>query len=168
MKGTSVPRSCDRRFPTRSPQPEVSEFKAEGAGAYRGVVAAEAGPEVLPLDCATSEAAVAASVSALKSRGRHHGGLGSESWCCGRDTRPGEQANDRQPGLQSHQAQIACPGHRQGRRGSEPVPGWHGSVKRFSAMARSGRDNRKLLCGMAMGLIVVFFILSYFLSRART
>ncbi|XP_035885834.1 BET1-like protein isoform X1 [Phyllostomus discolor] len=43
-----------------------------------------------------------------------------------------------------------------------------GSVKRFSTMARSGRDNRKLLCGVAMGLIVVFFILSYFLSRART
>lgn len=43
-----------------------------------------------------------------------------------------------------------------------------GSVKRFSSMARSGRDNRKLLCGMAMGLIVVFFILSYLLSRART
>uniref|UniRef100_A0A8C0TEM6 BET1-like protein n=2 Tax=Canis lupus familiaris TaxID=9615 RepID=A0A8C0TEM6_CANLF len=43
-----------------------------------------------------------------------------------------------------------------------------GSVKRFSTMARSGRDNRKLLCGMALGLIVVFFILSYLLSRART
>ncbi|XP_036136922.1 BET1-like protein isoform X1 [Molossus molossus] len=43
-----------------------------------------------------------------------------------------------------------------------------GSVKRFSTMARSGRDNRKLLCGVAMGLIVVFFILSYLLSRART
>ena len=42
-----------------------------------------------------------------------------------------------------------------------------GSVKRFSTMARSGRDNRKLLCGVAMGLIVVFFILSYLLSRAR-
>ncbi|KAK1335398.1 hypothetical protein QTO34_003184 [Cnephaeus nilssonii] len=43
-----------------------------------------------------------------------------------------------------------------------------GSVKRFSTMARSGRDNRKLLCGVAGGLIVVFFILSYLLSRART
>ncbi|XP_036884376.1 BET1-like protein isoform X1 [Sturnira hondurensis] len=43
-----------------------------------------------------------------------------------------------------------------------------GSVKRFSTMARSGRDNRKLLCGVAMGLIVAFFILSYLLSRART
>ncbi|XP_037017231.2 BET1-like protein [Artibeus jamaicensis] len=43
-----------------------------------------------------------------------------------------------------------------------------GSVKRFSTMARSGRDNRKLLCAVAMGLIVAFFILSYLLSRART
>ncbi|XP_045871035.1 BET1-like protein isoform X1 [Meles meles] len=43
-----------------------------------------------------------------------------------------------------------------------------GSVKRFSTMARSGRDNRKLLCGMAVGLIVAFFILSYLLSRTRT
>uniref|UniRef100_A0A9L0IIQ0 BET1-like protein n=3 Tax=Equus asinus TaxID=9793 RepID=A0A9L0IIQ0_EQUAS len=43
-----------------------------------------------------------------------------------------------------------------------------GSVKRFSMMARSGRDNRKLLCGVAVGLIVAFFILSYFLSRSRT
>ncbi|XP_008697801.1 BET1-like protein isoform X2 [Ursus maritimus] len=43
-----------------------------------------------------------------------------------------------------------------------------GSMKRFSTMARSGRDNRKLLCGMAVGLIVAFFILSYLLSRART
>uniref|UniRef100_A0A8C9DSE7 Bet1 golgi vesicular membrane trafficking protein like n=1 Tax=Prolemur simus TaxID=1328070 RepID=A0A8C9DSE7_PROSS len=43
-----------------------------------------------------------------------------------------------------------------------------GSVKRFSTMARSGRDNRKLLCGVAVGLIVVFFIFSYFLSRTRT
>ncbi|XP_008852577.2 BET1-like protein [Nannospalax galili] len=43
-----------------------------------------------------------------------------------------------------------------------------GSVKRFSTVARSGRDNRKLLCGMAVGLIVAFFILSYLLSRART
>ncbi|KAL6031697.1 hypothetical protein STEG23_031907 [Scotinomys teguina] len=43
-----------------------------------------------------------------------------------------------------------------------------GSVKRFSTVARSGRDNRKLLCGMAMVLIVAFFVLSYFLSRTRT
>ncbi|XP_040826788.1 BET1-like protein [Ochotona curzoniae] len=43
-----------------------------------------------------------------------------------------------------------------------------GSVKRFSSVARSGRDNRKLLCGMAVGLMVAFFILSYLLSRART
>lgn len=43
-----------------------------------------------------------------------------------------------------------------------------GSVKRFSTVARSGRDNRKLLCGMAVVLIVAFFILSYLLSRSRT
>ncbi|XP_015992687.2 BET1-like protein isoform X1 [Rousettus aegyptiacus] len=43
-----------------------------------------------------------------------------------------------------------------------------GSVKRFSTMARSGRDNRKLLCGMAVGLIVVFFILSYLLSKVQS
>lgn len=43
-----------------------------------------------------------------------------------------------------------------------------GSVKRFSTVARSGRDNRKLLCGMAVVLIVAFFILSYLLSRTRT
>nr|XP_044999907.1 BET1-like protein [Jaculus jaculus] len=43
-----------------------------------------------------------------------------------------------------------------------------GSVNRFSTTARSGRDNRKLLCGMAVGLTVLFFILSYLLSRART
>ncbi|XP_027264838.1 BET1-like protein [Cricetulus griseus] len=43
-----------------------------------------------------------------------------------------------------------------------------GSVKRFSTMARSGRDNRKLLCGMAMVLIVAFFILYHLLSRTRT
>ncbi|KAG8515689.1 BET1-like protein [Galemys pyrenaicus] len=43
-----------------------------------------------------------------------------------------------------------------------------GSVNRFSSMARSGRDNRRLLCGMAVGLIVAFFILSYLLSRTRT
>ncbi|XP_066108614.1 BET1-like protein [Saccopteryx bilineata] len=43
-----------------------------------------------------------------------------------------------------------------------------GSVKRFSTMARSGRDHRKLLCGVAVSLVVIFFILSYLLSRART
>ncbi|KAM6159430.1 BET1-like protein [Rhynchocyon petersi] len=43
-----------------------------------------------------------------------------------------------------------------------------GSVKRFSTMARSGRDNRKLLCGVVAALLIAFFILSYLLSRART
>ncbi|XP_035751963.1 BET1-like protein [Egretta garzetta] len=40
-----------------------------------------------------------------------------------------------------------------------------GSVKRFSTMTRSGRDNRKLL---SAGLIVVFFILYYLVSKAGT
>uniref|UniRef100_A0A493TVN4 BET1-like protein n=2 Tax=Anas TaxID=8835 RepID=A0A493TVN4_ANAPP len=43
-----------------------------------------------------------------------------------------------------------------------------GSVKRFSTMTRSGRDNRKLLCSVSAGLIVVFFILYYLVSRAGT
>ncbi|XP_068800611.1 BET1-like protein isoform X1 [Struthio camelus] len=43
-----------------------------------------------------------------------------------------------------------------------------GSVKRFSTMTRSGRDNRKLLCYVSAGLIVVFFILYYLVSKAGT
>ncbi|XP_054828632.1 BET1-like protein [Eublepharis macularius] len=43
-----------------------------------------------------------------------------------------------------------------------------GSVKRFSTMTRSGRDNRKLLCYVSAGLVVVFFILYYLVTRART
>lgn len=43
-----------------------------------------------------------------------------------------------------------------------------GSVKRFSTMTRSGRDNRKLLCSVSAGLIVVFFILYYLVSKAGT
>ncbi|OPJ74234.1 BET1-like protein [Patagioenas fasciata monilis] len=43
-----------------------------------------------------------------------------------------------------------------------------GSVKRFSTMTRSGRENRKLLCSVSAGLIVVFFILYYLVSRAGT
>ncbi|XP_039392854.1 BET1-like protein isoform X1 [Mauremys reevesii] len=43
-----------------------------------------------------------------------------------------------------------------------------GSVKRFSTMTRSGRDNRKLLCYVSAGLVVVFFILYYLISKART
>ncbi|NWR56477.1 BET1L protein, partial [Bucorvus abyssinicus] len=43
-----------------------------------------------------------------------------------------------------------------------------GSVKRFSGMVRSGRDNRKLLCSVSAGLIIVFFILYYLVSRAGT
>ncbi|XP_064515984.1 BET1-like protein isoform X1 [Pseudopipra pipra] len=43
-----------------------------------------------------------------------------------------------------------------------------GSVKRFSTMARSGRDNRRLLCAVSVALILIFFILYYLVSRAGT
>ncbi|KAJ7344266.1 hypothetical protein JRQ81_000216 [Phrynocephalus forsythii] len=43
-----------------------------------------------------------------------------------------------------------------------------GSVKRFSTMTRSGRDNRRLLCYVSAGLVVAFFILYYLVTRART
>ncbi|CAN8214422.1 unnamed protein product [Coccothraustes coccothraustes] len=43
-----------------------------------------------------------------------------------------------------------------------------GSVKRFSGMARSGRDNRRLLLAVSAALILVFFILYYLVSRAGT
>uniref|UniRef100_A0A4W3HS81 BET1-like protein n=1 Tax=Callorhinchus milii TaxID=7868 RepID=A0A4W3HS81_CALMI len=43
-----------------------------------------------------------------------------------------------------------------------------GSVKRFSTMVKSGRDNRKLLCYVSIGLVGLFFILYYMLTRART
>ncbi|XP_016099522.1 BET1-like protein [Sinocyclocheilus anshuiensis] len=42
-----------------------------------------------------------------------------------------------------------------------------GSVKRFSTMVRSGRDNRKILCYMSIGLVVVFFLLYYLVSRLQ-
>ncbi|XP_055505085.1 BET1-like protein isoform X2 [Leucoraja erinacea] len=43
-----------------------------------------------------------------------------------------------------------------------------GSVKRFSGMVRSGRDNRKLLCYTSLGLVLLFFILYYLLTRMHT
>ncbi|KAG7473771.1 hypothetical protein MATL_G00099420 [Megalops atlanticus] len=43
-----------------------------------------------------------------------------------------------------------------------------GSVKRFSSMVRSGRDNRKILCYVSVGLVLVFFLLYYLVSRAQT
>ncbi|XP_020662614.3 BET1-like protein isoform X1 [Pogona vitticeps] len=43
-----------------------------------------------------------------------------------------------------------------------------GSVKRFSTMTRSGRDNRRLLCYVSAGLVAVFFILYYLVTRSRT
>ncbi|XP_075044058.1 BET1-like protein [Mixophyes fleayi] len=43
-----------------------------------------------------------------------------------------------------------------------------GSVKRFTGMARSGRDNRKLLCYVSAGLVGLFFVLYFIVSRAST
>ncbi|NXU76281.1 BET1L protein, partial [Oreotrochilus melanogaster] len=43
-----------------------------------------------------------------------------------------------------------------------------GSVKRFSTVVRSGRDNRRLLCSVSAGLVLIFFILYYLVSRAGT
>lgn len=42
-----------------------------------------------------------------------------------------------------------------------------GSVKRFSTMVRSGRDNRRILCYVSMGLVLVFFVLYYLVSRIQ-
>nr|XP_033784632.1 BET1-like protein isoform X2 [Geotrypetes seraphini]XP_033784633.1 BET1-like protein isoform X2 [Geotrypetes seraphini] len=43
-----------------------------------------------------------------------------------------------------------------------------GSVKRFSSMSRSGRDNRRLLCYISAGLIGIFFLLYFLFFKART
>ncbi|XP_041075130.1 BET1-like protein [Polyodon spathula] len=43
-----------------------------------------------------------------------------------------------------------------------------GSVKRFSSMARSGRDNRKLLCYVSIGLVLIFFLLYYLVTRVQS
>ncbi|XP_036399766.1 BET1-like protein [Megalops cyprinoides] len=43
-----------------------------------------------------------------------------------------------------------------------------GSVKRFSTMVRSGRDNRKLMCYVSAGLVIGFILLYYAISRAQT
>lgn len=40
-----------------------------------------------------------------------------------------------------------------------------GSVKRFSTMVRSGRDNRRILCYVSMGMVLVFLVLYYLVSR---
>lgn len=42
-----------------------------------------------------------------------------------------------------------------------------GSVKRFSTMVRSGRDNRRILCYVSVGLVLVFFLLYYLVSRIQ-
>ncbi|KAK1161651.1 BET1-like protein [Huso huso] len=43
-----------------------------------------------------------------------------------------------------------------------------GSVKRFSTMVRSGRDNRKLLCYVSIGLVLIFFLLYYLVTRVQS
>ncbi|XP_030221176.1 BET1-like protein [Gadus morhua] len=42
-----------------------------------------------------------------------------------------------------------------------------GSVKRFSTMLRSSRDNRKIMCYMSGGLVALFFLLYYLVSRLQ-
>lgn len=42
-----------------------------------------------------------------------------------------------------------------------------GSVKRFSTMVRSGRDNRRILCYVSVGLVVLFFLLYYLIARIQ-
>ncbi|KAM9807683.1 BET1-like protein [Neosynchiropus ocellatus] len=42
-----------------------------------------------------------------------------------------------------------------------------GSVKRFSTMVRSSRDNRRILCYVSLGLVVAFFLLYYMVSRLQ-
>uniref|UniRef100_A0A667ZAV7 BET1-like protein n=1 Tax=Myripristis murdjan TaxID=586833 RepID=A0A667ZAV7_9TELE len=42
-----------------------------------------------------------------------------------------------------------------------------GSVKRFSSMVRSSRDNRRILCYMSVGLVLLFFLLYYLVSRIQ-
>uniref|UniRef100_A0A665UB38 BET1-like protein n=1 Tax=Echeneis naucrates TaxID=173247 RepID=A0A665UB38_ECHNA len=42
-----------------------------------------------------------------------------------------------------------------------------GSVKRFSTMVRSGRDNRRILCYVSIGLVLAFFLLYYLVSRIQ-
>ncbi|XP_059190975.1 BET1-like protein isoform X1 [Centropristis striata] len=42
-----------------------------------------------------------------------------------------------------------------------------GSVKRFSTMVRSGRDNRRILCYVSVGLVLAFFLLYYMVSRIQ-
>uniref|UniRef100_A0A8B9HBC7 BET1-like protein n=1 Tax=Astyanax mexicanus TaxID=7994 RepID=A0A8B9HBC7_ASTMX len=42
-----------------------------------------------------------------------------------------------------------------------------GSVKRFSTMVRSSRDNRKILCYVSIGLVLTFFLLYYLVRRIQ-
>ncbi|KAF7666909.1 hypothetical protein LDENG_00088470 [Lucifuga dentata] len=42
-----------------------------------------------------------------------------------------------------------------------------GSVKRFSTMVQSGRDNRRILCYVSVGLVLLFFLLYFLVSRIQ-
>ncbi|XP_024786667.1 BET1-like protein isoform X1 [Pan paniscus] len=182
--------------PTLGPKPEVSEPEAEGAGPSRGVVGAEAGPSLAGGGAGSPFPATAPRLRRLWPRrcprrgagAGHDGGLGSGPSLFSAQS-PGavEEILDREnkrmaDSLASKVTRLkslALDIDRDAEDQNRYLDGMDsdftsvtslltGSVKRFSTMARSGRDNRKLLCGMAVGLIVAFFILSYFLSRART
>ncbi|KAJ8343252.1 hypothetical protein SKAU_G00305810 [Synaphobranchus kaupii] len=43
-----------------------------------------------------------------------------------------------------------------------------GSVKRFSTMVLSGKDSRRVLCYVSVGLVLIFFLLCYLVTRAQT
>jgi len=43
-----------------------------------------------------------------------------------------------------------------------------GSLKRINYMVNSGKGNRKLMCYLIAGLIVLFFVLFYVISWLRT
>nr|XP_057930881.1 BET1-like protein isoform X1 [Doryrhamphus excisus] len=42
-----------------------------------------------------------------------------------------------------------------------------GSVKRFSTVIRSSRDNRRILCYASVGLVLIFFLLYYLVTRIQ-
>ncbi|XP_032975661.1 BET1-like protein isoform X5 [Rhinolophus ferrumequinum] len=93
-QATSAPTA---RPPRPGSQPEAGGPERKGRGRKPRPVTA------------TSPEPVAEALTEPGAGAAHDGGLGSgsELWRCGGDSRPGEQADSRQPGLQSHQAQIA-------------------------------------------------------------
>ncbi|XP_051915967.1 BET1-like protein [Hippocampus zosterae] len=42
-----------------------------------------------------------------------------------------------------------------------------GSAKRFSNMMRSGRDNRRIMCYVTIGLVLFFCVLYYIVTRMQ-